>query len=202
MLSKIDVQKFNTLIEINTLINSNYQDIHVLLTHIMESATRLCGGEASSLLMMDRDNQELRFEVALGSKSQDVKKYTVKIGEGIAGWVARNNKSLIVNDVANDNRHLRSLSRLIDYPSDTILAVPMRIQDECIGVIEVINKNDKKGFTQEDLEWLEVFANQAALAIVNTKSIEQARSEILILQDRINIDQGFHTLVAKSPVIL
>jgi Nif-specific regulatory protein len=202
MLSKIDVQKFNTLIEINTLINSNFQDIHVLLTHILESAMRLCGGEASSLLMMDKKNQELRFEVALGSKGQDIKKYTVKIGEGIAGWVARNNKSLIINDVANDKRHLRFISRQIDYPSNTILATPMRIKDECIGVIEVINKKDKKDFTQEDLEWSEIFANQAALAIVNTRSIEQARSEIRMLQDRINIDQGFHTLIAKSPVIL
>ena len=85
MLSKIDVRKFNTLIEINTLINSDYQDAHSLLTRILESATLLCEGDASSMLLVDKETQELHFEVALGSKGQEVKKYTVKIGEGIAG---------------------------------------------------------------------------------------------------------------------
>ncbi len=202
MLSKIDVQKFNTLIEINTLINSDCEDVHELLTHILESATRLCAGEASSLLFVDKERGELYFEIALGSKGQSVKRFTVKMGEGIAGWVAQNNKSIIVNDVANDRRHLHDISRQIDYPSNTMLAVPMRVKDECIGVIEVINKKDAQCFTQEDLEWLEIFANQAALAIIKTKNIEQAHSEIQLLQDQINIDQGYHTLIAKSPIIL
>jgi Nif-specific regulatory protein len=202
MLTKIDVQKFNTLIEINTLINSNYSDIHGMLTQILDSATRLCGGEASSLLLVDRENQELYFEVALGSKSSEVKKFTVKLGEGIAGWVAQHNKSIIVNDVINDKRHLRSIPKQINYPSKTMMAVPMRIKDECIGVIEILNKKNEKNFVQDDLEWLEIFANQAALAIVNAQSIEKARNEIQFLQAQLKTDQGYHTLVAKSPVIL
>ncbi|MDR1419253.1 MAG: sigma 54-interacting transcriptional regulator [Treponema sp.] len=202
MLSKIDVQKFNTLIEINTLINSNYQDVHALLTQILDSATRLCGGEASSMLLVDKENQELYFEVALGNKGPDVKQFTVKLGEGIAGWVARHNKSIIINDVPSDKRHLRAISNHINYPSKTMMAVPMRIKDECIGVIELLNKKDEKDFVQEDLEWLEIFANQAALAITNAKSIEKAWNEIQILQDQLKTDQGYHTLVAKSPIIL
>jgi Nif-specific regulatory protein len=201
MLSKIDVQKFKTLIEINTLINSN-QDVHALLTQILDSATRLCKGEASSLLLVDKENQELYFEVALGSKGQAVKQFTVKMGEGIAGWVAQHNKSIIVNDVVNDKRHLRAISAKIDYPSKTMMAVPMRIKDECIGVIELLNKKDEKFFVQDDLEWLEIFANQAALAIKNTQSIERARNEIRQLREQLKTDQGFHTLVAKSPAIL
>jgi Nif-specific regulatory protein len=202
MLSKIDVQKFKTLIEINTLINSNYQDVHALLTKILDSATRLCGGEASSLLLVDKESQELYFEVALGSKGQDAKQFTVKLGEGIVGWVAQHNKSIIVNDVVNDKRHLRSSPAKNDYLSKTMMAVPMRIQDECIGVIEVLNKKNEKIFIQDDLEWLEIFANQAALAIQNTQSIERARNEIQQLQDQLKTDQGFHTLIAKSPIIL
>jgi Nif-specific regulatory protein len=202
MLSKIDAQKFNTLIEINTLINSNYRDVHPLLVRILGSATRLCGGEASSMLLVDRERQELHFEVATGSKSQEVKQFTVKMGEGIVGWVAQHNKSIIVNDVPNDKRHFQDVTNKIDYPSTTMIAVPMRIKDECIGVIEVINKLDGDSFTQEDLEWLEIFANQAALAIVNTRSIEQAYGEIQILQDRLDSNKGFHTFVTKSPVIL
>jgi len=202
MLSKIDVNKFHTLIEINSLINSNFRDVHGLLSRIMESATRLSDAEASSLFLMDKQKNELYFEVALGPKGKEVQKFTVKVGEGIAGWVAEHNKSLVINDLANDKRHLSNIGEQINYTSKTMVAVPMRVKDECIGVLEVINKNDEAGFSQEDAEWLEIFANQAALAIVNAKSIEEANSEIVILQNRLQTDHGYHTIITKSPAIL
>jgi len=202
MLSKIDANKFHTLIEINALINSNYKSVNSLLSKIMESATRLSGAEASCLMLIDKNKQELFFEVALGSKARDVQKYTVKIGEGIAGWVAQHNKSLIINDLANDKRHLSIIGEQINYTSKTMIAVPMRLKDECIGVLEVINKKDKVDFSQEDLEWLEIFANQAALAIVNARNMEEAQSEIHVLQDRLKTDHGYHTIITKNPVML
>ena len=204
MLSKIDAKKFHTLIEINSLINSNYKNVHVLLTSIMESATRLSGAEASCLLMLDEKKQELYFEVALGSKSKEVQKYTVKVGEGIAGWVAKHNKPLVINDVENDKRHLSSIGREINYTSKTMIAVPMRLRDKCIGVLEVINKQGADtGFTQEDIEWLEILANQAAIAIANARNMEDAVNEIQVLQDRLSAtDHSYHTIVTKSPEII
>ncbi|MDR1929410.1 MAG: sigma 54-interacting transcriptional regulator [Treponema sp.] len=202
MLSKIDSRKFNTLIEISTLINSNYADLVSLLTHILEAATALSQGEASSLLLVNQESRELYFVVTLGSKGQEVKKYTVKLGEGIAGWVAAHDKSIIVNDVGRDKRHLSAISESIGYPSETMIAVPMRIKDQCIGVIEILNKKDGRNFTQEDLEWLEILANQAALAIQNTRSFERAQGEIQLLHQELQKDKGYHTLIAKSPLIL
>ena len=200
MLSNIDIQKFNTLIEINTALNSDYQDVHALLTGILESASRLCGGEASSLMLLDKADKKLYFEVALGSKGAEVQHFTVDAGKGIAGWVVRHNKSLIINDVEHDPRHFKIISQKINYPSRTMLAVPMRIKDECIGVIELINKKNGALFVQEDLEWLEIFANQAALALLHTQTIEQARNKISIMQDQ--IDSGYHTMIARSHVML
>ncbi|MCL2472586.1 MAG: GAF domain-containing protein, partial [Treponema sp.] len=142
MLSKIDVQKFNTLIETNALINTNYADLNYLLTQILESATRLCEGEASSLLLVNKETQELYFEVSLGGAPEEVKRFTVKMGEGIAGWVALHNRSIIVNDAESDNRHRHDISKQVNYQSKTMMAVPMRVKDECLGVIELINKKD------------------------------------------------------------
>jgi Nif-specific regulatory protein len=202
MLSKIDIQKFNTLIEVNALINSNYTDVNFLLTQILDAVACLCGGEASSLLLMQKENRELYFEVALGSEGAKVKEYTLKMGEGIAGWVAQHNKSIIVNDVENDKRHFDRIAKRINYPVNTMIAVPVRVKDECIGVIEVINKREAQAFVQEDLEWLEIFANQAAIAMVHAQSTENARNEIQLLQNQLITEQGYHTLIAKSPVIL
>ncbi|MDR0403168.1 MAG: sigma 54-interacting transcriptional regulator [Treponema sp.] len=199
MLSKIDKTKFNTLIEINVLINSNYGDIHALLVQILESATRLCQSEASSLLLVNREKRELYFEAALGSKGSEVKNFTVKLGEGIAGWVATHNKSIIVNDVKNEKLHLKKIADMIDYPSKTMLAVPMRLKNECIGVIELLNKKGSGGFTQDDCDWLEIFANQAALAIGNAQNLEKVRNEVESLKEALGKD--YHVFIAKSPVI-
>jgi len=202
MLSHIDALKFNTLIEINNLINSNYLDVNALLTRIVDSAHMLCNSDASSLLLVNKETGELNFEVALGAKGAEVKRFAVKIGEGIVGWVAQHNKSIIINDAEHDSRHLITIARQIGYPSRTMLAVPMRVKDECIGVIELINKKDGKNFTQEDMEWLEIFANQAGIALINARSIGRARDEIQLLQDQIKIDRGYHTLIARSPGVL
>jgi Nif-specific regulatory protein len=203
MLSKIDVRKFNTLIETNALINSNYANLNSLLTHILDSATRLCEGEASSLLLVDKETQELHFAISLGGAATETKRFSVKMGEGIAGWVALHNRSIIVNDAETDNRHRHDISKELQYPSKAMLAVPMRVKEECLGVIELINKKGNKQFTQEDLEWLEIFATQAGIAVVNARSIEKAHDKIKqLLHDQTKEAVGHHTIITNSPVIL
>jgi Nif-specific regulatory protein len=202
MFERIDPEKFETLIEINTLINSNYGDARSLLTQILESATRLTAGEASSLLLRNEEDGKLYFEIALGPKSGDVKKFSLNPGEGIAGWVAQHGQSLIVNDVETDSRFYGDISKSIDFPTYSILAVPMLVRGTCVGLLEIINKKDKKYFTQSDLQWLEIFAVQAAIAIENAKYLEKAREEIGYLRDQISTDKGFHVLIAKSTDIV
>ena len=201
MLSKIDIQKFSTLIDTNALINSNYADLNSLLTQILDSATKLCSGEASSLLLVNKETQELYFEVSIGGAATDIKRFTVKMGEGIAGWVALHNRSIIVNDAEADKRHRHDISKSVNYVSKTMLAVPMRVKGECLGVIEIINKKDGNQFSQEDLEWLEIFANQAGIAVVNARSIERARNKIEQLHEQIESNMGQRVVIAKNQVI-
>jgi len=198
---KVDTKRLETLIEINNLINSNYTDIRSLMTHILESSTRLTGGESSSLLLLDSETDLLYFEIALGSKSEEVRKFTVKMGEGIAGWVAQNNTSLIVNDVENDSRFFSEIDKDVGYKTTSILAVPLRMKDQCVGVIEVINKENRSKFTEEDLEWLEIFTNQASLAYQNAQSFKKVKDELFRLQDRVESDSGFHKMIFGSSEI-
>ena len=187
----IDKDKLNALIENNILINSNYSNISALLAHILESAMRLVSGDASSLLLVDQKTRTLRFEIALGPKGLEAKKFVVKMDEGIAGWVVKNNRSLIVNDVANDPRFSPAVQQSTGYKTQNMLAVPMRIRDECIGVIEILNKDRGPGFTNADLEVLEIMANQAAIAYQNALYLQKSQNEIVVLQDQITTDRGF-----------
>ena len=78
----------------------------------------------------------------------------------------------------------------------------MRVKDECIGVIELNKNKPGSNFVQEDLEWLEIFANQAGISIYNAKNIEKVRGEIELLQGRLETEEKYHTIIAKNPMIL
>ena len=199
--SGVDQRKLETLIEINAQINSDYSDARGLLQTILESATRLSGGEASSLLLVRPENNKLYFEIALGAKGAEVQKYSLNLGEGIAGWVAQNNRSLIVNNVDEDERYFGDIGKQVGYETHSIMAVPMRIHDRCVGVIEILNKKDGKPFEEDDRQWLEIFATQAALAIQNAQSFQRVSREVVLLQDQMVEQQGYHHFVCESPVM-
>jgi len=194
----IDPIKFGTLIEINNLINSQYADLNVLLTAILESATKLTDSEASSLLLLDQEQQRLHFVIALGSKGQEVKSFTLKVGEGIAGWVAQNNRSLIANDAEDDPRFFSDISKSVGFKTTSILAVPMRDRSHCVGVLEMINKKSGASFNEEDLSWLEIFANQAGIALQNARSYLAVKNELTLLKGERETPPGFHQFLFKS----
>lgn len=197
-LQTIDLERFQTLIEINELINSDFSDLGSVLARIVESATRLTEGSASSLLLVNPDTNKLYFEIALGAKGSEVKSFSLDMGEGIAGWVAKHNRSLIVNDTEDDPRHMRDIGAKVGYHASSILAVPMRNKDHCAGVIEILNKRNQKPFTEEDRQWLEIFANQAAIALQNARAFQRVRSQVERLSDQVRGETGYHTLVWKS----
>jgi Nif-specific regulatory protein len=196
-----DREKLEVLFDIYARINSRYADIKALLTEIIESATELTEGEASSLMLVNPENNKLYFEIALGPKGPSLKQYSVNMGEGIAGWVAEKNTSLIVNDVQNDSRFYAEIAQKIGFPTTSILAVPMLVKDTLVGVIEIINKRGGKKFTEEDLQWLEIFSTQAAIAVQNARSFQKVRNELSMLQDKVQTGQGWHTFIGESRII-
>ena len=77
-------------------------DLDILLDKINKYAAEIVEGEAASILILNKNKKELSFKASLGKKRKEIKKHKVKLGEGIAGWVAEKGKSLIVNDVNNN----------------------------------------------------------------------------------------------------
>jgi len=169
------------IIKISTLINSTF-DINEVLNRIMNSANRVVKAEASSLLLIDETDNTLYFHVALGDKGEEVKKYTLKVGEGIAGWVAKYSKPLLVPDVQKDKRFFKDISKQINFKTKSILCVPLKLKDKTIGVIEVINKIGTNSFSSEDQSLLETFSNLAAIAIENARSFQDIKSENINLR--------------------
>jgi signal transduction histidine kinase len=147
-------------------------DLKQLLNLIMVESKNVIGVEASSLILYDEKSDELFFEVALGEKGEQVKVIRLKMGEGIAGICAKERRSLVVNDVAQDSRHFKKADQVSKFQSRNILATPMVRKDRLIGVLEVLNKFDNQPFTNADVKVIEFFAEHAAIAIENAMLVE------------------------------
>jgi signal transduction protein with GAF and PtsI domain len=106
----------------------------------MEAATQLMKAEVGSLLLIDEEKRQLYFEVALGDKEETVKKMILSMGEGIAGWVAQNGKSLIVNAPGKDPRFFRGVDERTEFKTRNIICVPVKVKEKVIGVLEAVNK--------------------------------------------------------------
>lgn len=163
-----EVGTLNRLIQVTTMLNStlNLQD---LLQLIMDSASDLLNAETSSLMLVDEETGELTFDVATGESGQEVVKYRVPPGQGIAGWVVQNAQPVVIDDPRNDPRFYNRIDKSIGFETRNILAVPLQVKDRVIGVVEVINKKGAPSFSQKDLELATALTNQASVAIDNTR---------------------------------
>lgn len=147
-------------------------DLDVLLNKIIQYAAKIVEGEAASILLLNKEKRELYFKASLGKKSQEIRKYKVKVGQGIAGWVAEKGKSLIIDDVTRDNRWKKDFDNAIKFKTKSIICVPLILEKEIVGVMEVINKKDKTYFGKNDEEILNSFANQVVIALWNANIIK------------------------------
>ena len=147
---------------------------------VMEKIRQLIPSEAWSLLMVDEEKQELVFEAALGAKGSDVASYRLKMGEGVAGWVANTGKPAIVNDTAKDPRFTPRLDTDTQFATRSILCAPLVSRGRTIGVLEIINKRDGK-FTRADLDLMLTLVEPCAIALEN--AILFQRTEQLTITD-------------------
>jgi GAF domain-containing protein len=140
-----------------------------LLTSITVAARRLFHAEACSIALVSDDETELVFHVATGGAEEDIVGMRVPVGEGIAGWVVLAGQPLAIEDVQQDPRFAADFAASTGYLPRSILATPMETERRIIGVIEVLDRNrDADG--SADMELLALFADQAALAIENSRS--------------------------------
>ena len=146
-------------------------DVDALLKRIGQSAEQMFLCDASAIMLLDEDQQHLFFKVATGEKGGLVTKFRVKLGEGLAGWVAEKRESARVNDVSQDPRFTGVQDQSSGFKTKSVLCVPMLAGGELIGVLEVLNKKVSEGFSEADQSLLESLASLAALAIANARIV-------------------------------
>lgn len=167
---------------------SSELNLEPLLQMILDSAVRVMDASAGSLLLLDRDANQLIFTVIQGGGGPALEGTRMPADKGIAGWVATHREPLIIDDVNHDGRYYRDIAQDYDFATTSLLCVPMIAKGEVIGVLQLLNQEPSKYFSQADQETLSAFAAQSAVAIENARlyqSVREERDRIIAVEEEI-----------------
>ena len=145
------------------------ESLDELLLRLMDLAKEVTAAEASMLFLYRSENHSLEIisikDDLFGDRADELIKGTVKLkmGEGIAGWVAKTRKSVMVQDAQGDPRFSKKADKQRNFATRTIISVPLVHREELLGVLGAFNAKDKPCFDQEDLAILESLADLAVV---------------------------------------
>ncbi len=159
-------RELEALYKIGTTITSSTEKKRVL-TEVLRSARKLLKAKKGSLMLLDKDKGELSIEVAYGLPKKIVKIARPKLGEGIAGKVALEGKPRLMLKGIRESESKKSEKETKEIPS--AISVPIRIKDNLIGVLNVSDREDEDNFSTESVDLLMMLANQAAVALENSR---------------------------------
>jgi NAD(P)-dependent dehydrogenase (short-subunit alcohol dehydrogenase family) len=121
------------------------------------------------------DGRTLVFREAVGPVSEYLRGVSIELGAGIAGWVAQNNAPIVVPDVRTDPRFFGGVDERTGFVTRALACVPIRIGNEPIGVIEVVNPASG-AFDSETLEQLDSLASLAGTAIAQARRVAEIQA--------------------------
>lgn len=156
-------------------------DLDSILQTIMEKMAEYFQPETWSLLMVDEQKNELYFAIAVGSAAEALKNVRLKVGEGIAGHVAKYGEKLVVPDVRADKRFAKRIDQVTQWETQSIICIPLRAKLRVLGVIQLVNV-DMEHFGHEEQFFLQALCDYAAIAIENARSVEKIQ-ELTITDD-------------------
>jgi signal transduction histidine kinase len=171
------------MIQISRVLRSSF-DLDTLLQQIIDAIVELVDCEKSSILLIDNNSGELRFAAAVG-EFEKIKDIVVPRHGSLAGATINSRQPVVVEDAQKDPRFFSTVDEVSSNETRSIVGVPLEIGGRVIGVLQALNKRVGT-FDDQDIETLLIFASQAAVAIENTRLIEEQRerlTDVMLLQD-------------------
>jgi GAF domain-containing protein len=170
------IRELTLLNDVGRLLTSTL-DFNQVLHILMSQIQKILGVEAVSLLLVEKATKDLIFEVALGVAAPEIKHKRLASGQGIVGWVAKKGKPLLIPDVYADPRFDRSIDESTGFITKSMICVPLKIRNEVIGVIQVINHGDDEPFTEDNLYLLSSISMYASIAIEHANLYQELHRE-------------------------
>ncbi len=184
--------------KISQTLNSTLE-LGTLLKTITQVATELTGTEACSILLYDKASDQLKFTPATSSVGTDrLLSIPVPLEGSIAGWVFKKARPMLIRDVKSDTHWNQSIDDQSSFDTRSILGVPLKIKQKVIGVLELLNKKDDIGFTQDDIQIATTLASQVAVAIENAKLWKDVQKAYKDLQELDDLKSQFVSIASHE----
>ena len=196
-LSSLVVKRSNeldTIKQIGSALASSTFEMTKVLQYTMDMIKTVINVETGSLLLLD--GKDLEFKVALNIDVESLKGVGVKLGQGIAGYVAALGEAVIENNVENSSMFDPDVDEYSGFATRTLLCVPIISQGRVIGVIEVINKIGGS-FGINDKYLLQSIASSVSIAIENARLY---RETVSMAEQERGIRQMFQKFVPEEIV--
>lgn len=193
---RLENEILKRLLDVSLVLNSNF-DLQTLLTYIMEVAAEITHSESASILLLDPRTNELFFVATSSLRDTEIKRVLVPLNDSIAGDVVLNNLPIVIQDATNDSRINRTVDKEIAFVTRSLMGVPMRIRDEVVGVIEVVNRIGSE-WTKQEQGFLQILAAQAAVAINNAEQAESLRKANDRLQEVDKLKNDFIAIASHE----
>lgn len=193
---RLENEILKRLLDVSLVLNSNF-DLETLLGYIMEAAAEITHSEAASILLVDPRTNELYFISSNTENVSQLRRILVPMEDSIAGAIVRTNKPIVIQDATHDPRVNRTVDQEISFITKSLMGVPMRIRDDVVGVLEVVNRIGPL-WTRQDQSFLQILASQAAVAINNAEQAESLRRANQRLQEVDKLKNDFIAIASHE----
>jgi len=173
-------------------------DLESFLQTVISEASEMTDSELASILEYDKAADELRFLSMQWFDRDLLRPMGVPLDGSAAGWVYRKGQPLIIQDAKMDQRHFKTVDRVTRHDTHSLVAVPLIVRGEVIGVLEALNKKDDAHYTEEDLTILETLGALAAQAMQNIALDRKVRAARIELADLERLKSDFVAITSHE----
>lgn len=152
------------------------------LTEILRRANGFVPSAAGSILLdnpaeklPDRRLNRLTFIASFGEKARGLLGHSIPAERGIAGRVYQSGKPYVTTDTKTDEFFYGGVDEQTTYRTDSVIAIPIRIEQDVCGVLELINREGAPEYSEQDMNLLEIFAGYISISIQNVLDARQAQ---------------------------
>lgn len=196
---QIQLRSLRALAENTAVINSS-QTLEETLNQVMDTVIQLTGAERGYIVLKNKETGELDFAVARGLDQEQIQGKKV-VSRTVVNQVADTGEPVLTDNASTDERY-QGQDSIVGFQLRSILAVPLKVRDEIIGVVYCDNRILAGLFKQNELDVLNAFANQAAVAIENARLFESMRARLAQVHDMHSLMDNIFTSITSGIIIL
>jgi RND family efflux transporter MFP subunit len=204
------LERLTSLYDLSRIFNSTLE-LEELLPIVAEKIRDILGAQACNLWLVSAEGNEISFAQQAGEDPTTQADARLPLGEGLLGQIAQQGKPQVIEDASQEELLAERLKAGGDFRMQTVMAAPLRKDEEIIGLVELVNKLDGSSFNEDDLFFLTSVCEQAAVALHNANLLESERKVQVLdalltisreITSTLDLDHVLTTVVHQSATVV